>query len=310
MNKRKPVRSLLALLLALCFAAVTAISTMAAGLSSNTGIIVTPLGTDVYLVDDMGVSSAYLIVGEDKALVIDSGIGNKNFYQVCQQYAQGKPVECALTHAHLDHVGAAKQFPQYYENGKDKNIEWQQNLLLRQIFGYASALPSITEHGIVLGNISDDNNDPNSVCVYIDDGWEYDLGGRTVRYYATPGHTGGSGCYYDDKSGFLFVGDMATPTPWLFFVESTDLGTYNASIKRIYSLSQDASTIYTGHQDQGQCTEERLLTLDELSAGINSLKGLKYIPAFLIVPSFSLENGEFTYTVILTTTAKISDVKV
>lgn len=304
--KIKKIRSIAAVVLALIMLLAIAVPASAAKLAANTGIIVTPLGNDVYMLDDMGVSTAYLIVGDNRALVIDSGIGNKNFYNVCKQYAKGRPIECALTHAHLDHAGAAKQFPKYYENGNDKNVEWMSNLLLRQMFGYASAAASVNKHGIVLGNISDVNNNPDSVRVYIDDGWSDDLGGRTVHYYATPGHTGGSGCYYDDKSGFLFVGDMGTPTPWLFFVESTDLGTYNQSIKRIYSLSKNGKAVYTGHQDQGVCTPERLEVLDNLSAGINAAKGLKLFPAFLIVPGAKLENGEFTYGVILTTTSKIS----
>lgn len=302
----KKIKSIAAMMLALCFMLAVAVPAFAAELVPNTGIIVTPLGSDVYMLDDMGVSTAYLIIGDNKALVIDSGIGNKNFYNVCKQYAKGRPLGCAVTHAHLDHVGGAKQFPQYYVNGNDKNIEWQSNLLLRQAFGYAAALPSVSKHGVGLGNISDENDDPNSVCVYIDEGWSDDLGGRTVHYYATPGHTGGSGSYYDDKSGFLFVGDMATPTPWLFFMESTDLGTYNTSIKRIYALSKDGKTIYTGHQDQGECTPARLEVLDALSAGINSAKPLKLVPAFLIVPGVQLKDGEFTYGVILTTSGKIS----
>lgn len=89
-------------------------------------------------------------------------------------------------------------------------------------------------------------------------------------------------------------------------MESTDLGTYNTSIKRIYSLSKDGKTIYTGHQDQGECTPERLEVLDALSSGINSAKGLKLVPAFLIVPGGQLKDGKFTYAVILTTSGKIS----
>lgn len=96
----KKIKSIASIVLALLMIPAVAVPASAEELVPNTGIIVTPLGSDVYMLDDMGVSTAYLIIGDNKALVIDSGIGNKNFYNVCKQYAKGRPLECAVTHAH------------------------------------------------------------------------------------------------------------------------------------------------------------------------------------------------------------------
>lgn len=311
MMKKNWFITLVSMLLSLLFMAAAALPASAkspGGGNPNTGIQVTPLGHDVYLFDDMGVSTSYLIVGEKKCLIIDSGIGNKYFYGEVLKYCGGKPVECALTHAHMDHAGAAKQFPVYYENEKDSNIDYQKDVLIRAVSGYAKTLAmpqNIVKYGTTWGNISDENNDPNSQCVYISDGWKDDLGGRTVTYYETVGHTSGSGCYFDDLSGYLFVGDMASPAPWLFFPETTDLDTYSSSMEKMYSLSQKASDIYIGHEDQGHCTPAHIKALAEVSNDVNQNKLLKAVPAILFVPKFYEDNGQTAFAGIFVATSKI-----
>lgn len=311
MMKKNWFTTLLSMVLSLLFMAAAAIPAAAQSPGKgnpNTGIQVTPLGHDVYLFDDMGVSTSYLIVGQKKCLIIDSGIGNKYFYQEVLKYCGGKPVECALTHAHMDHAGAAKQFPVYYENGKDRNIDYQKDVLIRAFSGYAKTLAmpqNMVKYGNTFGNISDDSNDPNSKCVYISEGWKDDLGGRTVTYYETAGHTSGSGCYYDDLSGYLFVGDMASPEPWLFFSETTDMGTYSSSMNKMYALAQKASNIYTGHEDQGHCTPAHIKALAEVSSDVNQDKLLKAVPAILFVPKFYEDNGQTAFAGIFVATSKI-----
>lgn len=216
----------------------------------NGKIYVTRIAPDTYMFDDDGISTAYLLIGQKKCLCIDSGVGKKEFRQTVEQYAQGKPVEAALTHSHIDHAGAVGQFDVLYMNKADLGITYHQDLTNRKIYGYPSSLMQAANgYGNGAQNIGDLMS-PTEQLYYIGDGDVIDLGGRTVTYYWTPGHTPGSGVYIDSATKFMFTGDIANPVQMNYWLESTDLTTYLATLERIkgFFISGQAVKAYNGHE--------------------------------------------------------------
>ena len=130
-----------------------------------------------------------LIVGEEKCLLIDNGIGDDDFNDFppeLQPLMAGKELIAAATHGHIDHVGGYRFFREIWMMPED-------NAILPDHFGNAYHPDSVT-----LGE---------SKLLPLRDGQVFDLGGRTVKAIATPGHTWGSCCFYDDKAQLMMTGD-------------------------------------------------------------------------------------------------------
>jgi glyoxylase-like metal-dependent hydrolase (beta-lactamase superfamily II) len=75
----------------------------------------------------------------------------------------------------------------------------------------------------------------------------FDLGDRTVTFTLTPGHTSGSGCFFDSKTQYLFTGDMVSGCVLLIFAESDTVTKYRSSLDIIKKLQAKATKIYIGH---------------------------------------------------------------
>lgn len=217
--------------------------------SANTnGELTWQIGDGVYLLDDYGISSAYLIMGSERALVIDAGMGFDDFRRRAEEYAQGKPLAVALTHGHVDHAGAARQFETVYMHPADAEIAYQQWLPIRFFYTFFNQIFGSRKYS----NARLVNNKSNvpSETMYIEDGHRIDLGDRVVTFRHTPGHTKGSGCYIDSKTGFLFAGDMAHTSVMLFFPESASVETYNRSLRTMYEFATAATEVHTGHSKE------------------------------------------------------------
>ncbi|WP_160643184.1 MULTISPECIES: MBL fold metallo-hydrolase [unclassified Neglectibacter] len=70
---------------------------------------VTELGYGVYSINCMGMQAPLLIVGTERALLLDTGIGNCNIRTIGEELTD-LPITVALTHEHGDHIGGICQF--------------------------------------------------------------------------------------------------------------------------------------------------------------------------------------------------------
>lgn len=131
-----------------------------------------------------------LIVGEEKCLLVDNGLGDDDFGDFppeLKPLMENKELICVATHAHPDHIGAARQFDAIWVMPED-------NSLIEQVFG--------SEYDAQAGRIG-----RKTRVLPLEDGQSFELGGRTVRAIATPGHTWGSCCFYDDRAQLMMTGD-------------------------------------------------------------------------------------------------------
>ena len=71
-----------------------------------------------YEIDEFDCDSVFLLVGTERALLLDTGIGLGDLRGLVEEITD-KPYDVVITHGHMDHVGGAAWFDKVYLNEKD-----------------------------------------------------------------------------------------------------------------------------------------------------------------------------------------------
>jgi len=200
----------------------------------------------VWFISDKTGANCYLVEGDTKSLLIDTGWGLADLSELVGSITS-LPVNVVFTHGHPDHVNGAFQFSDLYIKSEDKKLmemfyvkETREQIINR----FREILPSdFSIDGWVSAHITD----PSPVS----DGYIFDLGNRKLKVIECPGHTAGSICLLDIKDGILFSGDSLLAKPVLMNLEtSLGLKTYLKSIKYVNTFADDFNIILSGHDDK------------------------------------------------------------
>ena len=187
---------------------------------------------------------AYLLVGESRALLFDTGMGISDIESVVEELTS-LPIVVLNSHTHDDHVGGNWQFDTVYgmdtdftrKNAKGSREDAQAEITPDQICG---SLPKGFDPRTY-------STKPWTISTYIEDGDEISLGKRQIKVIATPGHTPDAISLLDAANGLLFTGDTYYPAPiWLYRPE-TDLDAYAKSIRRLAALAPKVKLVLGAH---------------------------------------------------------------
>lgn len=165
---------------------------------------------NLYSVEDPDVRQ-FFVVGKDKVLLFDTGFGRYSLVEKIRKYSD-LPVEVAITHGHVDHVGGLKEFGSCWISEKD-----------------VSMLPKGIEARI------------------IKEGDTLSCGGYTFEVIEIPGHTEGSVVFLDKKKKIMIGGDSIQPGPIFMFGDVKKFDDYIASMEKLDKLSKYIKTIYPAH---------------------------------------------------------------
>ena len=155
--------------------------------------------------------TVYIIEGNDKAVLIDAGTSIPKLDKIVAGITK-KPVSLLLTHGHGDHVGAAGCFDELWMNNADASM-------LRNYKG--------TVH-------------------HIENGQRFDLGGRVLEAYYTPGHTAGSVTFLEVGTDKGYSGDAFGNTNLLIMTDlTTMIRTCRESVA--YFKANGYERFYNGH---------------------------------------------------------------
>lgn len=80
--------------------------------------VILEVAKDTYLFNLMGMQSPALIVGAERAMLIDTGLGNVDMTEQVRRVTD-KPIMLVLSHAHSDHMGGIGQFEDIYLHPAD-----------------------------------------------------------------------------------------------------------------------------------------------------------------------------------------------
>jgi len=187
---------------------------------------------------------SYLIVGERRALLFDTGMGISDIKKITSELT-GLPIFVVNSHTHNDHVGGNWEFAEVYgmdtdftrKNAMGSREDAQAEVTPDQICGVLPAGFDAKAYA----------TRPWKIKAFTHGGDKFDLGGRTIEVIATPGHTPDAIALIDRASGLLFTGDTYYPAPiWLFRPE-TDLAAYTASIRRLSALEPQLKLVLGAH---------------------------------------------------------------
>lgn len=178
----------------------------------------------------------YLVLGSEKALLIDTGFGMGSLKAVIDGLTQ-LPILLINTHGHPDHGGGNAEFGAPLLHPADNDL-----------YAYKCAretrLEEVTRWG--LAEEADKLQPTPLAPIPVEDGTVIDLGDRKLTVHHTPGHTAGSICIFDEQTGYLFTGDnvmgMATA---LTEPSATSVAVYLASMEKIAKLP--VKMVCTGH---------------------------------------------------------------
>jgi glyoxylase-like metal-dependent hydrolase (beta-lactamase superfamily II) len=187
---------------------------------------------------------SYLVVGRDKALLFDTGMGISNIQAVVAGLTK-LPVSVVNSHTHNDHVGDNWRFSDVYgmdteftrANARGSREDAQAELAPDEICG---ALPAGFDAKAY-------STKPFHIMHWLHDGDKIDLGGRTLKVIGTPGHTPDSIALLDEKNGLLFTGDTFYAGPIYLYRPETDLDVYLASVKKLAAMAPHLQLLLPSH---------------------------------------------------------------
>ncbi|WP_045730817.1 MBL fold metallo-hydrolase [Pseudarthrobacter chlorophenolicus] len=170
------------------------------------------------------------IVGNDEECVI---IDSPHDAAAIINQVKGRTVKAILlTHAHNDHIGAA-----------------------REVAGAVGAPIILNREDLVLWEQEYPDATPDQYHV---DGDEFEVGGAVLKAIHTPGHSPGSTCFYLESEGTVFTGDtLFNGGPGATGRSYSDYPTILTSIReRLLTLPAE-TVVRTGHGDNTTIAAEQ-----------------------------------------------------
>lgn len=179
------------------------------------------LKENLYAFDEGGVRS-FLLLGTEKAALIDTGLGAVDFKKELPALTN-LPVMLINTHGDHDHTGGNALFAECYAAPQD----WEQ--------------------------IQTSDGCADKIYLPLSDGEEISLGNCSLQVITCPGHTPGSIMLYLPEEKILFSGDSLSKAPIWMFGEKRNISRYLQSLKRMEEMRLEVSLLLASH---GECPIE------------------------------------------------------
>jgi hydroxyacylglutathione hydrolase len=187
----------------------------------------------------------YVIVGDDKVGIFDSGMGvTCGLRPYIETYITDKrPMHCYVTHVDLDHLGGAALFDEVYLNHRDYSLlPW--NLDVHRRFsdlkgfsnGNQKVLDYCSDRYVFNGDLQ---------CKDIDQGDIIDLGGVELEVIRLIGHSDGSLGFYNREDNYIIEGDACSKHN--FWVRCTDFKVALGCLNHVIRNTPEDVKIYHGH---------------------------------------------------------------
>ena len=176
------------------------------------------IAENFYVIELDNAIRSFVFIGDQNALLIDSGTGAGNFKEIVEQITH-LPIIALFTHAHGDHIGAAKYF--------DKRL-----MHPSEFDYYAFEAPE---------------------TVSMEPIWEGDiinLGTYRFEVILIPGHSPGSIALLEKEKRFLIGGDsIQFGGPIIMLGSERSFEAFQASMKKLQGILHEFDTIYASHND-------------------------------------------------------------
>ncbi|MBO5557116.1 MAG: MBL fold metallo-hydrolase [Oscillospiraceae bacterium] len=221
--------------------------------------------TGDYRIRGAGGMISYLVVGEERAFLLDTGLGVGSLRGYVETLTD-KPVTVLLSHGHMDHAMGAWEFDEIYMNPADEGAyvqhldpeyrtwstrrflgegyaRWKDWMTPSEHFDYRPLLPGVT----------------------------IDLGGRRIQTLDGAGHTMGCLCFLLPEDRVLILGDACERNTMLIDEYSLDVRQYREHMLALEEKTRglyDQCWFFHGHgEDRPGYIESVIGVCDTVLAG-------------------------------------------
>jgi len=188
---------------------------------------------------------SYLVVGRDRALLFDTGMGIAEIGPVVSALTD-RPVVVLNSHSHHDHVGDNHAFTRVLALDLPYTREHARGSQHAEVSGEVA--PSALCGALPAGFDSTTYRvRPWHITGVVHDGSRIDLGGRSLEVLRVPGHAPDAIALRDEAHGLLFTGDTFYEGPIYVFGAGADFGAYTRSVERLAALAPAPRKLLTAH---------------------------------------------------------------
>jgi glyoxylase-like metal-dependent hydrolase (beta-lactamase superfamily II) len=190
----------------------------------------------LWMILDFDDTKMYLVVGSQRAMLIDAGLGAGDLRSLVQEKIGDLPLDVVITHAHPDHVAVMGQF-------QDHNDVYMNMIDLPLLKNFIERLHYEIDPTLVID---------------LREGVVFDLGDIKLRVYEVPGHSLGSVVLLDEATGLLIAGDAVgsnrptiTDSLWMQFPTMDKIDVYLSTLQVFREkVKGRLKVIYGGHNDE------------------------------------------------------------
>lgn len=181
----------------------------------------------LFLIDDAGESTCYLICGQEKAMVIDTANGMEDLHAIVRSITD-LPLVVVNTHGHCDHIYGNAFFEEAWLHPADRALAAEHIAMFQEEYD---------KRGL-------------TACPFRDAsiGQVFDLGGLALEVVGLKGHTAGSIGLLDRQDRLLFSGDGVIPHIWMQLDEGLPLKELQQMLQSLKAhYGSEFDRILTGH---------------------------------------------------------------
>ena len=182
----------------------------------------------IWLMDEAHEATGYLVVGEEKACVIDTMNGYNDLYAAVRKITD-KPLIVVNTHGHPDHIFGNVFFDHAYMHPDDLPLS-------RRFTEDPEFIRLAQENGRCMPPFRD-----------VREGDVFDLGGRHLEVFELPGHTPGGILLLLREDRILFTGDSINHHLWMQLEGCLPMHEFLQKLDRVMFLEGKADRILHGH---------------------------------------------------------------
>ena len=182
----------------------------------------------IFLMDEAHEATGYLVIGNERACVIDTMNGYNDLCQAVREITD-KPLTVVNTHGHPDHIYGNMFFREAYLHPADRE-------LARMFAEDPEYQKMLKERDKVFPPLKD-----------ILPGDTIDLGGRTLEVFGLPGHTHGGILLLLREDRVLFTGDSVNHHLWMQLDSCLTMEEFLIELDKVMFLQERADIILHGH---------------------------------------------------------------
>jgi glyoxylase-like metal-dependent hydrolase (beta-lactamase superfamily II) len=191
---------------------------------------------------------SYLVIGEVKAALIDTGNGIGDINKLVTGLTD-LPTLVVNSHTHEDHIGGDHLFSEVAVFETSFSRERSAKGLSKEHLGHYLDGEMVWKTFPEYFNPETWRIHPFKVTQWLRDGDQIDLGGRSLEVIHTPGHSPDSICLLDRKNRLFWTGDSFYPAPIYIYSPTASLDQFINSLAKMVELMPNYDWVMPSHNE-------------------------------------------------------------